>query len=103
MVSLFIDLSKCQLDKRLHLRKIASCRIPYNFEVDSEIAMYNLVPHPGHIFPRDLRISISYLLGYVLCSLSKNMQTPEYGEDGPLIVYEIISFVAIQKIFDLIN
>lgn len=84
------------------MRKIASCRIPNNIKVDSEIAVYNLVPHPSHIFPRDLRILISYLLGYVLCSLSKNMQTPENCEDSLLIDYEIISFVTSQKIFDLI-
>ena len=51
------DLRCDSFDGRLKRRKISCDDLPCQFDVDSEISMRQHVPHAGHGFPRDVRLT----------------------------------------------
>ena len=64
-------------------------RLPQHLVVYSEILMNELVSHPSHLFPLDLRMSLRYRRWNLLGRFTDNLERSDHGIDGFLILRKL--------------
>lgn len=66
------------LDQRMHGRDVLFGRFPQHLIIHSEVLMNQLIPHPGHLFPRNLLMPLPHNQRDLLPRFTDNLEGSDH-------------------------
>jgi len=90
-------------DEGLHGRNVFLRGFPQDLIIHPEVLVDEFVPHPGHLFPRNFRVSFSHRWWDFFRRFADNLKRSHHRVDCLLIVRELRPGHACDELYDALR